>query len=155
MPGHEAVAEAARGWIRRADVDVATARKVIDDREGVDPWVVAFHAQQGAEKALKAALTFEQIRSPRSHELERLATLLSADWGLPHARELARLSRYALSGRYPGAEIDAGPEPDWDDAAHALRLAERVAASVRDGMGRRETPPLAAGLGVSPRRDHP
>jgi len=137
MPGHEAIAEAARGWLRRSDVDLVTARKVIADRKDVEPWVVAFHAQQAAEKAIKAALTMEQIRVARAHELERLVRLLPVDWGLPEGRELAKLSRYAVAGRYPDGAMDAGLEPDWDDATRALRLAERVNASVRAGIDRR------------------
>ena len=83
MPDPEAVAEVARGWLRRAKSDLVTARSALAGRDLVDPWVASFHAQQAAEKCLKAALIMEQIRFPRTHELELLRSLLPAGWDLP------------------------------------------------------------------------
>ena len=103
-----------------------TARKALDDRDELDPWVASFHAQQAAEKYLKAALVIEQIRFPRTHELERLQPLLPAGWAVPDREALAGLSRFAVAGRYPESLFDAGPEPTWSDAEEAVRLAEAV-----------------------------
>jgi len=100
------------------------------DRDAVDPWVASFHAQQAAEKTVKAALVIEQIRFPRTHELERLRSLLPAGWELPDRETLAGLSRFAVAGRYPESLFDAGPEPTWADAEEAVRLAESVETAV-------------------------
>lgn len=116
------------------------------DPVDIDPWAVAFHAQQAAEKAIKAALVMEQVRIPRVHELERLVSLLPTDWALPDVAELARLSRYAVAGRCPSGGIDTEPGPGWDDADRALRLADRVVTAVRDGIDRR-------GLGITDHRE--
>lgn len=130
MPDPEAVAEVARSWLRRARSDLVMARKALADRDVVDPWVASFHAQQAAEKIMKAALVIEQIRFSRTHELERLRSLLPADWELPDQKTLAGLSRFAVAGRYPESLFDAGPEPTWADAEEAVRLAESVETAV-------------------------
>jgi len=130
MPDPEAVAEVAWSWLRRAKSDLGTARSALEDREAVDPWVASFHAQQAAEKCMKAALVVEQVRFPRTHELERLRSLLPAAWDLPDPETLAALSRFAVAGRYPEGMFDAGAEPTWADAEDAVRLAASVEAAV-------------------------
>ena len=133
MPDPEAVAEVALGWLRRAKSDLVMARKALADRDGLDPWAASFHAQQAAEKYVKAALIIEQIRFPRTHELERLRPLLPAGWALPDQEALAGLSRFAVAGRYPEGPFDAGPDPTWSDAEEAVRLAESVATGILAG----------------------
>jgi HEPN domain-containing protein len=130
MPDPEAVAEVAWGWLRRAKSDLAMARHALTDRDLVDPWVASFHAQQATEKCLKAALIMEQIRFPRTHELELLRSLLPAAWDLPDPESLAGLSRFAVAGRYPEGLLDAGAEPTWSDAEDAARMAESVEMAV-------------------------
>jgi len=130
MPDPEAVVEVARSWLRGARSDLVMARKALADRDAVDPWVASFHAQQAAEKTVKAALVIEQIRFPRTHELERLRSLLPPGWELPDQETLAGLSRFAVAGRYPESLFDAGPEPTWADAEEAVRLAESVETAV-------------------------
>ena len=115
MPDPEAVAEVARGWLRRAKSDLVTARRALAGRDLVDPWVASFHAQQATEKCLKAALIMEQIRFPRTHELELLRSLLPAGWDLPDPETLAGISRFAVAGRYPEGMLDAGAEPTWSE----------------------------------------
>ena len=130
MPDPEAVGEVARGWLRRAQSDLVTARRALADRDLVDPWVASFHAQQATEKCLKAALIMEQVRFPRTHELELLRSLLPATWDLPDPQTLAGMSRFAVAGRYPEGMLDAGAEPTWSDAEDAVRLAESVETAV-------------------------
>ena len=135
MPDPEAVDEVARSWLRRAKSDLATARSALADRDAVDPWVASFHAQQATEKCMKAALVMEQIRFPRTHELERLRALLPAAWDLPDPEALAGLSRFAVAGRYPEGMFDAGAEPTWADAEDAVRLAKSVETAVLSRFG--------------------
>src|SRR3990170_4469098 len=73
MPDPEAVVEVARSWLRGARSDLVMSRKALADRDAVDPWVASFHAQQAAEKTVKAALVIEQIRFPRTHDATRRA----------------------------------------------------------------------------------
>jgi HEPN domain-containing protein len=133
MPDPEAVAEVALGWLRRAKSDLVMARKALADRDELDPWAASFHAQQAAEKYVKAALIIEQVRFPRTHELERLRPLLPAGWALPDREALAGLTRFAIAGRYPEGPFDAGPDPTWSDAEEAVRLAESVQTGILAG----------------------
>lgn len=137
MPRPDAVAEVARGWLRRGAADLGAASTLLVNRGATAPWIVTFHAQQAVEKHLKAALVVEQVPHPRTHELERLSSLLGADWGLPDQTTLAGLSLYAVAGRYPGDDLDAGQEPTWTEAEEAIGLAEAVRQQVLAGFGAR------------------
>ncbi len=50
-------------WIRKADLDFKTVVRL--SAEGEFPDVAGFHAQQAAEKYLKALLTRHQARIPK------------------------------------------------------------------------------------------
>lgn len=68
---------AAREWIDQAQEDLIASSRLLG---GVPPLLRAgvFHAQQAAEKALKAFLTAYNSPLPRTHDLGRLAGLCSA-----------------------------------------------------------------------------
>ena len=71
--------------------------------------VVGFHAQQAAEKLLKAALFLAAVEPPRTHNLAALTDLAVAS-GLdlpPECEALRWLTPYAVLYRYEGdAEED-------------------------------------------------
>lgn len=138
MSDRDAVAEVAADWLRRSQVDLRIAQRLNADRESIEPWAAAFHAQQSAEKCIKAALVIEQTPFPRTHELERLAALLGSEWNLPDAKRLAGFSRFAVAGRYPEGMIAAGHEPDWADADEAITMADHLCRTVREGMRQRD-----------------
>jgi len=59
-------------WLQKARRDIRVAELAL----GEDLYdEVAFHAQQAAEKALKAVLVALGARPPRTHSLERLLAL--------------------------------------------------------------------------------
>jgi HEPN domain-containing protein len=68
---------------------------------------MCFHAQQSAEKSLKAVLTSQCADFPRTHNLEELAKLIGEQQiNLPlPARELRRLNPYAVDFRYGEVDI--------------------------------------------------
>jgi HEPN domain-containing protein len=68
---------------------------------------MCFHAQQSAEKSLKAVLTSHCADFPRTHNLEELAKLIGEQQiNLPlPARELRRLNPYAVDFRYGEVDI--------------------------------------------------
>ncbi len=86
--------------------------------------LVGFHAQQAAEKALKALLIKHQVPFGKTHDLEDLLRL--AEPVVPGIRqELAEaeaLTTYAVDARYPSEE----PLLDRDEAAHHLAVAKKV-----------------------------
>jgi HEPN domain-containing protein len=82
---------------------------------------LCFHAQQAAEKSLKAVLIGRGIAPPRSHNIRTLLDLLEADILIPDTlSEAAALTDYAVMSRYPIGSEPVGVE-DWREA---VRLAE-------------------------------
>jgi HEPN domain-containing protein len=89
---------------------------------------VAFHAQQAAEKYLKALLTLRQIEFPKTHVIERLLLLLRAsDPAVTEALDEASwLTPFGAEIRYPGDVPDTEP----GDETRAHRLAKKVRDAV-------------------------
>ena len=108
-------------WIRVANEDLVAAQL---GTELLSPEILCFHAQQAAEKALKAVLVDRTIDFPYTHDIgELLATLEQA--GLTYdvsSPEASRLTRYAVLTRYPGL---ADPITDEEYRA-ALELADEI-----------------------------
>ncbi len=91
---------------------------------GVLPEDACFHAQQCAEKALKALLLQHQIPFPRTHAIEVLLDILKlyGQTVTENVNETFVLTEYAVQTRYPG---------DWEpvtkkEAQEALELAALV-----------------------------
>ena len=119
--------EVAARWLAYAESDLAVAHGV--DRPGVILETLCFHAQQAAEKAIKAVLVAEGADLPRTHDLAVLlaAVPLSVPIGLDRA-SVVGLTAYAVASRYPGDE-----EPvDADEHAEALAIAASVVEWARD-----------------------
>ncbi len=83
-----------------------------------------FHAQQAAEKSIKAVLVHRGIAFPKTHIIERLIDLLPEDVSkIPELSQSAKLSVYATVSRYPG---DVSESVDEEEYQEAVRLAEAV-----------------------------
>lgn len=97
----------------------------------MDPWVCCFHAQQAAEKALKAVLVAQGAAPPFIHNLVALQALMPRDLelGTPVA-ELADLSASARGTRYV-TDADGSEDPTWDEVEQAVVTAGTVLAAVR------------------------
>lgn len=88
-------------WLRRARSDLALASIALP--AGVLYSELCFHAQQAAEKSLKAVLIHYGIGFRKVHDLDYLITLLRAPAPLPpEAEEIVALTSYAVMFRYPG-----------------------------------------------------
>lgn len=119
-------------WLSYAIGDLEAARS--HGGRHVRPRIVAFEAQQAAEKALKAALILEGIEPRRTHDLEDLRDRLPDRWAVKRRiRSLARLSDYAAESRYPD---DLNPVTPIQSAV-AVRQAIAVLKSIRDDFDRR------------------
>ena len=79
MSGPELLAQEAQRWLRFATEDLDAAQRMLADRSSA-PRHVCWHAQQAAERALKAALVLEGIDFPFTHDLNALRNLLPASW---------------------------------------------------------------------------
>ncbi|HKS23256.1 MAG TPA: HEPN domain-containing protein [Thermoanaerobaculia bacterium] len=116
-------------WIGKADADLATAqREQAADEPNYD--AVCFHAQQCAEKYVKAQLVESGVRPPRMHDLSVLANLLGPTDSLSSdlQPDLDWLTTLAVEIRYPGASANA------EDAARAVAIAARIRAIARSSL---------------------
>jgi len=92
---------------------------------------VCFHAQQCAEKLMKAWLVFLGIDFPKTHDLTELAELLPEKDRFPiSVDDCVKLTDYATVTRYPG---------EWEvieraDAQQAVELARRIREVVRNNI---------------------
>lgn len=134
MPASEAVLDVVRGWIEKAEGDLENARLVL--RAGPDGPMdtVAFHAQQCAEKYLKALLCFRGEDVPRIHDVEALLSRTGLWERVEMEVEESRLlTDYATLTRYPG---DYEPV-SAAEAGRSVELAEQVRSAVRSELSDR------------------
>ena len=116
-------------WLLLADEDLAVAR--LAHEQGIYRQT-CFHAQQAAEKALKALLLARTGAYPRTHSLEDLLASDTSgelsEWEAP----CQRLSQFYLTTRYvdalPGGVMD---ETSEEDARTSLADAAAIVGSVR------------------------
>lgn len=118
-------------WVVKADADLATAKREAAVVESPNYDAVCFHAQQCAEKYLKALMVEDDARAPRIHDLEALLNLLDPRYPeLQKVIHSARiLSAMAVEVRYPGMMADE------DDAAESVRAAVVIREAVRVVLG--------------------
>ena len=127
MPANEKIVATAREWIEKAEGDLANARLVLRAGKRCPSETVCFHAQQCAEKYLKAYLTFRSLEFPKTHSIQTLLSLMPAAARPKLAvREQALLSEYAVGIRYPGPT-----DISLTEARQAVALARRVRKHLR------------------------
>ena len=113
--------DATAEWMAFARGDLALAG--VTPPRGVPLALICFHAQQAAEKALKAVLVFHGAEVPRIHDIVVLIDLVEALVLVPPSLHAAGdLSAYATRSRYPG---DSEPVMRAE-LARAVRLARDV-----------------------------
>ena len=118
-----------RGWLRKAQSDLATARFCLSAGEALD--MACFHAQQAAEKCIKAYLTAQEIDFPFIHNLEKLIELCArVDPSLMTIKTLGQeLTPYAVELRY-----DDEFWPPSETAQEALDAATTIRDRVLDRL---------------------
>ena len=133
MSEQNKVAAETHRWLVYAQRDLKAAESLLS-QGGAFTQQVCFLAQQGAEKALKAGLIFEQIEFPFRHDLDMLRNLLPIDWDCRQTYpDLKTLTLCAMEGRYPSNM----EEPDQDIAQATLELAKNVLASIQADLVQR------------------
>ena len=114
-------------WLAKAEGDLRLADLALSADPPVS-WGAAFHAQQAAEKLLKALLTSHRIEFRRTHNIDYLLQLcVRVEPEADGLREKAtKLTDYAVGSRY------AIPEPDVTEleAREAVGTARQVRAFV-------------------------
>lgn len=106
LPRDREGAASAREWLKHAQSDLRLARLAMNTE--VLSEQVCFHAQQAAEKALKALLLSQCVDFPFTHDLAQLLEVLqSAGIAAPaEVRDADSLTPHAVQARYPAPETD-------------------------------------------------
>jgi HEPN domain-containing protein len=125
-----------RAWVRKAEADIRGAVSLARIKPSVHD-LVCFHCQQCAEKYLKALLEELGIAVAKTHDLDKLLTVLQ-----PHQPSLRPLKRgllfltdFAVDTRYPGNSANQR------QAQAALRWAKEVRMQAQSILGLRPRPP--------------
>jgi HEPN domain-containing protein len=123
-------------WIAKAEGDYASLERECRARNRPNYDSACFHAQQCAEKYIKARLADARISFGKTHELVSLletVVVLEPLWEA-FREDLAFLSDFAVTYRYPGES--AGKIT----ALNALKRCKRFREAVRPAFGLRLTP---------------
>jgi len=117
-------------WATLAEEDYLLARLALSQEKPLQ-YGVCFHAQQCAEKYLKAILALQGKAFPKTHDLLALSDLcLQSGVIVPiSADRLDRLSAYAVQVRYPGEE------PTLEETQDAIEIAQATRRFVREFVG--------------------
>lgn len=116
-------------WITKAENDLKSAKKLI---EGTDPIydTSIYHAQQCAEKALKAYLSYKDQPIQKTHDVQFLVELcIELDEIFESIMEDAiLLNPYSTLFRYPDIIL----EPEKEDVIDAIEKAENILHFVKN-----------------------
>ncbi|HET7215098.1 MAG TPA: HEPN domain-containing protein [Terriglobia bacterium] len=123
-------AEDVRAWLQKVEFDLkACSHALSSEDQGLWPDAV-FHAQQAAEKSLKAFLAWHDKPFRKTHSIEELGhACLEIDPSLASVVDRAvPLTEYAWKFRYPG-------EPEMlshEEADHAFQSACELRKAVTE-----------------------
>ena len=123
---------AACNWVDKAEEDLEMAVRALQGGPPL-PASACFHAQQCAEKYMKALLISENICFKNTHDLFELAELLTRKWPAIEQlhRDLDQLGSFAVRVRYPGSQ----PAPPVEAAVRAHENAEQIKQFCRERLG--------------------
>jgi HEPN domain-containing protein len=127
-PEDDARLEDARAWLAKAAADLRAADLEIGARDSGLLGDVTFHAQQAAEKALKALLAWHDQPFRKTHSIDALGqACVAIEPGLKIVIDPAvPLTEYAWKYRYPG---DVS-EPTREEAESAVRIARALVEAI-------------------------
>jgi len=123
-------------WVEIAKEDLVLAKHAFTLKSNIPYRLIAYHAQQCAEKYLKAFLVSRLIDFPYTHNIEMLVNLCESEAEIrAQLKDVFILTQYAAAKRYPGEYRKIQKE----DAVEAVRLADLTAQVInklleRDGF---------------------
>jgi HEPN domain-containing protein len=111
----------AEDWLRYARADLAIARVIPSGDIMLE--MLCFHAQQSAEKSLKAVLVHAGVGFDRTHNLNALLATLPTEIAVPDTvNQAVYLNDYVVGFRYPSER-----EPtDLEELEDAIATAQAV-----------------------------
>src|SRR3989304_10050126 len=108
-------------WIKKAESDLINAENSINIKPESPLDTVCFHAQQCAEKYIKAFLTYNGIEFEKTHDIGDLITRATQkDITFEQIVELGeKLTPYAIEIRYPDVLTE---EPTIERAKESIEI---------------------------------
>jgi HEPN domain-containing protein len=129
--------EQPRLLLRKAAQDLAVLDKLIDDA-AIDDETLGYHAQQAAEKLIKALLAHGGHDYPRSHNIGLLLDLLESH-GIPlpvRFEDVQALTPFGTVYRYDDLPLeDTHERHNWPPLLHALYAFVEEAIAMGAGSG--------------------
>lgn len=128
-PREEIISQLVLQWLSKADEDLEVAEYLLESGTSFFG-AVAFHAQQAAEKYLKAMLVSAQKEFRKTHDIALLLDLVTeVDAGIAEVlSNLTVLSPFGVEVRYPGDV----PDTSAAEAEQAVALARKCETTVRE-----------------------
>jgi HEPN domain-containing protein len=125
------IAKKVKQWMSLAEEDINLASHAMTLGKRSPYRLAAYHAQQCAEKYLKAFLVYHNTDFPYTHNIGRLLKLCEkhTDW-TQSLKEAEVLTPYSITARYPGEEEVVTES----EARKAIEIAERVREQVRSSL---------------------
>lgn len=118
-------------WVAKAEGDFLTAGRELRARKAPNYDAVCFHAQQCAEKYLKAMLQENERNIPKIHNLIELMLLceeIDSSFEMLRA-DLVTMERFSVQIRYPGKTAEK------EDAQIAYAAAVTTRKFIRQKLG--------------------
>lgn len=116
-------------WLRKAEHDLLNIENNLAAKD--IPWdTVCFHAQQAAEKILKAFLVSRGCDLSKTHDLVALLTrCVECDAGLTALEsDCRKLTSYGVAARYPDDLFEPGEADGRDVVEAAYRVRTKILA---------------------------
>lgn len=118
-------------WLIKARNDIKVAENELSfNKNEIITEAVCFHAQQAAEKFLKAYLITKNIDFGKTHNLEYLIELCSKEDADFKTLDTGNLSFYAVEARYP----DNFYIPSTEEAEGCMILAKKIMEAVLEKL---------------------
>ena len=117
-------------WMSYADEDLDLANYALK-MPGIRSYrLIAFHAQQCAEKYLKAYLVYHDIDFPYTHDIRKLLKLCGNAIWIEKIKNAEELTSFAVTTRYPMLD----EKVTENEAVEAVNLASIVRKTIRKAL---------------------
>ena len=121
-------------WIGKEEGDWAAANLLFRARQNSNYDATCFHAQQCAEKYLKARLEEAGVAAGKTHDLAKLLLLIlpvEPSWSVLR-QDLIVLTDFAVDYRYPGSSATRADAKDAVKRCRNVRLVIRHSFGLKD-----------------------
>jgi HEPN domain-containing protein len=117
-------------WMSYADEDMDLANYAMK-MPGIRSYrLIAFHAQQCAEKYLKAYLVYQDIDFPYTHDIRKLFKLCGNAIWIEKIKSAEELTPFAVTTRYPMLD----EKVTENEAIEAVNMASMVRKTIRKAL---------------------